>query len=406
MYENITEILIENRCRLAYTTGRAAADTFARFERDHESFKGSVSLNEKIAFELALTGSWSAKKTACIFTSEGLYEAMDPLMSSAYTGVVGGMLIVAVKDTGEDILPLGLFSKLPIIVSENAADFARSVTWGYDLSVRYQIPVLLQVRADIEREKTGPAHGGSAEVSVSQFQKDPGRWAATPRFRYQLHCELNEKLEKIRNDFEAYEGNRVIMNGKTGVITTSADRLEFFDEDVSLLHLATVHPLPLSMIRRFADSMDHTFILEGEHPVIKMQFGFHPKTTYEQMAKPPVRKKHDETMYGFTVVRDWLGPASAIDIAHGMAKTDPAKKILAITFEDHFLHSGMAALVNTVYNDSAFTLLVLTGSREREIETFVKGCGVSTIHRINTFSEIEHFHDSGKLTVLFGRGII
>ncbi len=78
----------------------------------------------------------------------------------------------------------------------------------------------------------------------------------------------------------------------------------------------------------------------------------------------PARTKPPETMYGLDVVRDTLGPASSINMAHGIKKTEAERKILAIT-EDFFLHSGMPAFVNTLYNASAYVLLILGDKRKR-----------------------------------------
>ncbi len=35
------------------------------------------------------------------------------------------------------------------------------------------------------------------EEKQADFQKDPARWAATPKFRYHLHNELEEKLNNV-----------------------------------------------------------------------------------------------------------------------------------------------------------------------------------------------------------------
>ena len=70
-------------------------------------------------------------------------------------------------------------------------------------------------------------------------------------------------------------------------------------------------------------------------------------------------------MYGFSVVHDKLGPASSINMVHGVAKTDPDRKLLAITFEDHFFHSGLPAFVNSIYNQSVYVLLIMVNGRRR-----------------------------------------
>ena len=71
-------------------------------------------------------------------------------------------------------------------------------------------------------------------------------------------------------------------------------------------------------------------------------------------------------------MRDTLGAASSINMAHGVKVLDPAKKVLAITFEDFFFQAGMPAMVNTMYNGSSYVLLILAASREEEMKRDLK----------------------------------
>lgn len=111
-------------------------------------------------------------------------------------------------------------------------------------------------------------------------------------------------------------------------------------------------------------------------------------------------------MYGFDVVRDTIGPGSSLNMAHGITKTEPERKILAITFEDFFFHSGMPAFVSALYNASSYVVLILGDKREEEIRKILAGFGFHNAFRIDNFSEIERFKDTKGLTVLFGKGII
>jgi TPP-dependent indolepyruvate ferredoxin oxidoreductase alpha subunit len=417
MYDQICKTLIKNGARLIYTVNRPVASTLKKLEGEYPSFRGEISLNEKIAFELALTGAYASKRTACLFTTEGLYEALDPLMSSAYTGVIGGFLLVCIKEIEEEITPLGPFSKLPIIVTENEDDFVRAVEFGYGISEKYEIPVIVQVEADTAAVSSyrlqvagitpnAELRTPNSKRDVSRFNKDPSRWAATPKFRYELHRELNEKIEKIREEFEAYEGNIKTIKSKTGIITDSHSGLDFFDEDSSMLFLSTVHPLPLKLVNGFVAEMDEVFISEGPYTAIELQISDRSKIISGKMGSPGRRTKPAETMYGFDVVRDTLGPASSINMAHGIKKTEPERRILAITFEDFFFHSGMPAFVNTLYNASSYVLLILVNEKEEAIKQVLAGFGFHNAFHIDKYSEIERFKDAKELTVLFCKGII
>ena len=410
MYDQVCRVLAENGTRLLYTANRAAGGVVKMLESEYASLRGETSLNEKIAFELALTGAYSSKRTACLFSTEGLYEALDPLMSSAYTGVIGGFVIVCVKETEEEITPLGLFSKLPLVVTESQDEFKKAIGFGYEISEKYEIPVIVQVAPDVAAQTKGKSsssiQNSEFKINNSVFNKNPGRWAATPKFRYELHRALNEKIEKIRHEFETYEGNRKSIKSKTGVITNGHTNLDFFDEDSSLLFIATVHPLPVKLVNDFIAGMEEVFIAEGPYSAIELQIQDRSKIVSAKVGGLPERKKPQETMYGFDVVRDTLGPASSINMAHGIKKTEPGKKILAITFEDFFLHSGMPAFVNTLYNGSAYIILILGDKKEEEIKKILAGFGFNNVFRIDNFSEIERFKDTEDMTVLFCRGII
>jgi TPP-dependent indolepyruvate ferredoxin oxidoreductase alpha subunit len=412
MYERICRLLLNNGVRLIYTTNRVIGNTLKKLEKKYPSFHSEVSTNEKIAYELALTGSIATKRTACVLSTEGIYEALDPVMSSAYMGVLGGFLIVCIRETEEEVTPLGPFSKLPVMVSENEDEFAQACFFGYSISEKYEIPVIIQTAIDEGHSPLTTQHLSLTTQHLpltthhSQFTKNPSRWAATPKFRFQLHKELNSKIEKIREEFEGYAGNVKIKKGKTGIITDRHSGLEFYDEDTSMLHISTVFPLPNKLVNAFIEEMDKVYVVDGPHHPIELQIQDRRKVIIEQMGKAHKRQKPEEKMYGFNVLRDILGPASSINMAHGIKKLEPDKKVLAITYEDHFFHSGMPAFVNTLYNNSSYVLLIMTNTREEEIKKIMKGCGFSNFFHINAVSEVEKFKDRKDLTVLFCRGII
>ena len=61
---------------------------------------GEWSINEKVAFETALSVSYAGGRAAVSMKQVGLNVACDPLMSSAYTGVKGGFLVISADDPG------------------------------------------------------------------------------------------------------------------------------------------------------------------------------------------------------------------------------------------------------------------------------------------------------------------
>lgn len=406
MHENIIRLLMDNGVQELYVTNRAAGAAARKMSAALPSFLCEVSTNEKIAFELALTGAFVAKRTACLLSTEGLYEALDPVMSSAYTGVAGSFLIVAVQENDEEVTPLGLFSKLPLIVTETDDELERAVRYGCALSEEYKIPVIVQAVPGVYGEiKKAAVAAGETGVNKSSFKRDPGRWAATPRFRYRLHGELNEKITKISEAFETYEDNVIVRKKKEGLITDKLSSLEFYDEDASVLRLATVFPLPEKLVQGFIDEMEEVLVVET-YPAIELQIPRRSKVRSGFVNVLHGKPQYEENIQGFTVVRDRLGPASSINMAHGIKKLDPGKNILAVTLEDHFFHSGLPAFINTLYNDSSYVVLIMTNERQEEIEKALRGCGFGNMHSISALGGLARFRDTTEPVVVFYRGMI
>jgi len=70
-----------------------------RLRRAHDlAVTAQWSVNEKVAFDIALAAAWSGKRAATIMKQVGLNVASDSLMSAAYTGVQGGFVVIVCDD--------------------------------------------------------------------------------------------------------------------------------------------------------------------------------------------------------------------------------------------------------------------------------------------------------------------
>jgi hypothetical protein len=90
-------------------------------------------------------------------------------------------------------------------------------------------------------------------------------------------------------------------------------------------------------------------------------------------------------------------------MAHGMAKGG-RKKVLALTDGDAFLHSGLPAFVNTLYNGSHYLLAIKTKGKSEEIVRILKGFGFSNFFRMSSAGDLSRYADEEQLTVLFYEG--
>ncbi|RLA77377.1 MAG: indolepyruvate oxidoreductase, partial [Deltaproteobacteria bacterium] len=162
-------------------------------------------VNEKVAFEIALTNSWIGGRSAVMMKQVGLNVALDPLMSAAYAGVKGGFVVVSADDPGpyssqteQDSRFLAMFAKIPVLDPATPQEAAEMVRRAFELSERHQIPVMLRPTSWICHGR----QGFELEEIVQRrqpisLQKDPAHWAAPPRQRFRLHRELNRKVKEV-----------------------------------------------------------------------------------------------------------------------------------------------------------------------------------------------------------------
>jgi indolepyruvate ferredoxin oxidoreductase alpha subunit len=259
------------------------------------------SVNEKVALEVALAASWAGKRAAVAMKQVGLNVASDPLLSAAYTGVVGGFVVISCDDPGpfssqteQDTRLFALFAKVPVFDPSTPREAREMVRSAFALSEKYRVPVILRPAMRVSHARQNIALDEiDATPRRANFKKDQNRWAATPRFRFLLHKELNEKLAKIEAEFEAAQWNWEEGNGNwkkpdsdfpvphskfpLGIIasgvpyTTAQELLDEFGVAVPILKIGTVYPLPRKRVSDFIARCEKILVLEEPDAAIELQ---------------------------------------------------------------------------------------------------------------------------------------
>ncbi len=248
------------------------------------------STNEKVALETALAATYSGKRAAVAMKQVGLNVAADPALSAAYIGVVGGLVLVVADDPGpqssqteQDTRLFGLFAKLPVLDPCSPQEAKDLIARAFDLSERHQLPVILRPTTRICHAKQSVSCGDVTVADrTARFEKNPRRWAATPRARLQLHGLLNRKLAAIEGEFEAWPENRATgPEGRVplGIVAAGvsyasvADLLDTLDLTgrVGLLKLATAYPLPRALVGAFAERCERLLVLEEPDAAVELQ---------------------------------------------------------------------------------------------------------------------------------------
>jgi indolepyruvate ferredoxin oxidoreductase, alpha subunit len=286
--------LIENGVSLAASyPGTPASEILAAvavFAREEGlPLHAEWSVNEKVAYETALANSMAGRRSAVAMKQVGLNVASDPFMRSAYLGVIGGFVVIAADDPGphssqteQDSRFFAMFAKVPVLDPSSPQEAKALVAQAFELSERYEIPVMLRPTTRVCHARQNVAVAKPMSMArPARFEKNPGRWCATPQFLRGLHRQLNEKIEAIAREpaFAPYFNPGDGSFPRTCIAASGVAYAHTWDllEDLGLLGkidlFQVIMPFPLH--HDFVDTLgrlyDRVLVIEETYPVIELQ---------------------------------------------------------------------------------------------------------------------------------------
>jgi len=285
--------LMENGCTMATSyPGTPASEILASFAalQKEESMPRHVqwAVNEKVAFEIAYAGSMSGLRTAVSMKQVGLNVASDSLMSAAYLGVTGGFVVISADDPGphssqteQDSRLMAMMAKIPVLDPDSPMQAREMVATAFELSETFEIPVMLRptTRVCHARQDVQPGNIQWHPREID-FQKDPTRWAATPKFRFHLHQALEKKLDAIasypktapvRLNVGADASKAVIVSGvAAGHAKEIMKDLNLWDR-IPMYQVLQPFPLHGDFVSHMIDTYDEILVVEETTGIIEMQ---------------------------------------------------------------------------------------------------------------------------------------
>lgn len=245
------------------------------------------SVNEKAALEVAAGAAYTGKRTMVTMKQVGLNVASDPLMSLAYIGIKGGMVVMTADDPGpissqteQDTRYFAGFAKLPVFDPSSPEEAYEMIQDAFEYSEKYHTPVFF-------RPTTRICHGCSVvdtdqerkQVKAEGFVKD-SKWVIFPRLAYQNHIMIENRNSLIGEDFCSYRFNTLWGNGKKGIVThgisygyvkEALELLGVTEDEVRLLKISTPYPFPDALAVDFLKDADEVIAIEELEPVIEKQ---------------------------------------------------------------------------------------------------------------------------------------
>ena len=98
--EAVARGLYEAGCRVVSSYPGTPSTEVTEFAAKYDEITSEWAPNEKVAMEVAYGASVAGARSFCAMKHVGLNVAADPLFTASYTGVNGGLVLVAADDPG------------------------------------------------------------------------------------------------------------------------------------------------------------------------------------------------------------------------------------------------------------------------------------------------------------------
>ncbi len=240
--------------------------------------------NEKIAVEVANGASLAGGRALATMKHVGLNVASDPLMTMAYTGVKGGLVIMVADDPGQhssqneqDSRNWTRFGKVPMLEPANAQECKDFTKIAFDMSERFDTPVLLRGETRVCHSDSVVELGDRKESQVPKGldQKDTPKYVMMPMYSRPKRVAIEQRTADLAEygDTEFPYNVMTINDPSIGFISSGVSYLytkEIFPQ-YSFLKLGMVWPLPKKMITEFFKKVKKVIVVEELDPFLETE---------------------------------------------------------------------------------------------------------------------------------------
>ncbi len=235
--------------------------------------------NEKVGLEVAIGASFAGARALATMKHVGLNVAADPLFTSAYTGVRGGLVIITADDpemhssqNEQDNRNYAFAAKMPMLEPSDPAEARAMLQRAYSLSEDLDTPVLFRITTRIAHVKGVVPKGERQKTAEPSIQKTPAKLVMLPGLAKQRRIAMEERMAKMRALAETLPENRIETGeGRRGFICAgvSYNYVKEAFPKAPVLKLGMVWPLPEQKIREFAAGLDELVVVEELDPFLE-----------------------------------------------------------------------------------------------------------------------------------------
>ena len=362
---------------------------------------------------------------------------------------------------------------IPVIEPSDSAEAKAFMKRAFELSEKYDTPIILRSTTRLSHSQGVVELEDRKEIEDKPYEKRVDKYVMMPGMAKKRHLYVEDRLNRMAADLSTDPINRIEYADKKIGCITSGIAYQYVKEampEASVLKLGLLNPLPDALIREFASNVETIYVFEELEPVVEehvramgikvigkeiftrqgeysanlLRKAVLGVTDYEAPmaglpARPPVlcpgcphrsvfsvMKKLKLHVIGdigcytlgavapISVIETTICMGSSISTLHGVEKAkgkDYIKNWVCVIGDSTFLHTGVNSLINSAYNKSSGTVVILdnrttgmTGHQEHaatgknlkgepapaiDLETLCRAIGVNRVRTVSAFDRDE-----------------
>lgn len=250
--------------------------------------------NEKVALEVGLGAAIGGARALVTMKHVGVNVAADPLMSACNTGVNAGLVILAADDPScyssqneQDSRFYAAFARIPCLDAADSAECYEYARAAFELSERFDTPVMLHETMRIAHTRTLVAPAGERTcVEPRPYEDNIGKFVMMPANAVRRRAAVDERTAALEEYAETCHLNRVEMRSReVGVICAGAvwQHVREALPEASTFKLGLSWPLPAQALADFAASVERCYVVEEASDY----FSLHVRALGIELAEPP-----------------------------------------------------------------------------------------------------------------------
>ncbi len=252
-------------------------------EAKEGKIKAAWGTNEKTAMETALGMSYAGKRTMVCMKHVGLNVAADAFINAAITGANGGLIVLAADDPSmhssqneQDSRFYGKFAMIPVLEPGNQQQAYDMVHFGFELSEKFGIPVLMRVTTRMAHSRAGVQLRNKKLQNDIKLPANPKQFILLPAIARKNYKHLLELQAKFTDSSDNSGFNKLYDHAdkSLGIITCGLaynyllENYENHEVPHPVLCIGQ-YPLPEKMLREFYNACESILVLEDGYPIVE-----------------------------------------------------------------------------------------------------------------------------------------